>query len=258
MGISCSSPGSSSRHQRNGSDSLHGCIQFRLGSPVRLTLNTGTVVIISKIVAHQHSGDAGRHRRCERLHPSSEVPGGTLDVRQCSNSGLHRERDGVGGGGVVGWGGVGWGGWVGGWVGVGGTHTILYTLMQLTFSPAEVVRSQGDNFGSRPSARSSQHPSRRLIKFAPPYPDPRAEFMDAMSVPWDNERGILYAFPPFMMVPAEGRSVTRCSDHLDYSTATNSFLVPGFSGTVPRRSHPAVEGQLLLTQDIALTDRVTD
>ena len=124
MGISCSSPGSSSRHQINGSDSLHGCIQFRLGSPVRLTLNTGTVVIISKIVAHQHSGDAGRHRRCERLHPSSEVPGGTLDVRQCSDSGLHRERDGVG---VV----VGGGGWVeGGW---GGTNTILYTLMQLTF-----------------------------------------------------------------------------------------------------------------------------
>ena len=43
--------------------------------------------------------------------------------------------------------------------------------------------------------------NRRLIKFASPYPDPRAEFMDAMSVPWDNGRGLLYAFPPFKIVP---------------------------------------------------------
>ena len=43
--------------------------------------------------------------------------------------------------------------------------------------------------------------NRRLIKFVSPYPDPRAEWMDAMSVPWDNGRGLLYALPPFKMVP---------------------------------------------------------
>ena len=31
--------------------------------------------------------------------------------------------------------------------------------------------------------------NRRLIRFALPYLDPRAEFTYAMSVPWDNEMG---------------------------------------------------------------------
>ena len=41
----------------------------------------------------------------------------------------------------------------------------------------------------------------RLVKFVSLYPDARAEWTDAMSVPWDNGRGLLYAFPPFKMVP---------------------------------------------------------
>ena len=91
LGISSSPARSTPRCQGEGSDSLHGCVQFGLGSPVRLTLDTETVVSISKIVAHQRSGDAGRHQRCERLPASSEVPGGSLDVRQCSDCGLHQE-----------------------------------------------------------------------------------------------------------------------------------------------------------------------
>ena len=43
--------------------------------------------------------------------------------------------------------------------------------------------------------------NRRFVKFVSPYPDPRAEWTDAMSMPWDNGRGLLYAFPPFKMVP---------------------------------------------------------
>ena len=43
--------------------------------------------------------------------------------------------------------------------------------------------------------------NRRLVKFVSPYPDPRAEWTDAMSMPWDYGRGLLYAFPPFKMVP---------------------------------------------------------
>ena len=80
VGISSSPTGSSPCHQGNGSDFLQGCVQFGLGSPVRLTLDTGTVVSISMIVALQRSGDAGRHQRCERLPASSEVPSGALDV----------------------------------------------------------------------------------------------------------------------------------------------------------------------------------
>ena len=132
-----------------------------------------------------------------RLPSSSEVPSGALDVRQRSDCGLHQER---------------------------GRHTILHTHAD-EVTPAELVRSQGDNFGSGPSTRSPQHlgrfpvrvgqtlnmewmmameclrlvfaqwgkpqvdlfatfANRRLIKFASAYPDPRAEFTDALSVPW--------------------------------------------------------------------------
>ena len=43
--------------------------------------------------------------------------------------------------------------------------------------------------------------NRQLVKFVSPYPDPRAEWTDAMSMPWDKERVLLYTFPPFKMVP---------------------------------------------------------
>ena len=210
-----SSPARSTpRHQGDGSNSLHRCVQFGLGSPVRLTLDTGTVVSISKIVPHKRSGDAGCHLCCERLPTSSEVPSGATDVRQRSDGGVHQERGG---------------------------HEIAHFDAD-DHSAAQVVRQQGDYVGSCPSARSAQHPggfpvqsrpdtttewtmameslrpvfakwgepqidifstfaNRRLVKFVSPYPDPRAEWTDAMSMPWDKERGLLYAFPPFKMVP---------------------------------------------------------
>ena len=132
MGISSSPTRSSPRHQGNGSQSFHGYVQFGLGSPVRLTQDTGTVVSISKIMSHQRSGDAGCHQCCERLPSSSEVPIGALDVRQRSDCGLHQER---------------------------GRHTIVHTHAD-DDTPAQVVRSQGDHVGSRPSVRSPQHPGR--------------------------------------------------------------------------------------------------
>ena len=89
--ISSSPARSTPRHQGDGSNSLHGCVQFGLGSPVRLTLDTGTVVSISMIVAHKRSGDAGSHLCCERLPTSSEVQGGSIDMRQHSDCGLHQE-----------------------------------------------------------------------------------------------------------------------------------------------------------------------
>ena len=114
--------------QGDRSDSLHGCIQFGLGSPVKLTPDTGTVVSISKIMAHQRSG---RCQRCERLPASSEVPGGSLDVRQRND----------------------WG--VGGWRGGARDRAHFDADDHAT---AQVARQQGDYVCSRPSASSAQHP----------------------------------------------------------------------------------------------------
>ena len=67
----------------------------RAGEPVRFTLDSGTVVSISKIVSHKRSGDAGHHLHCERLPTSSEVLSGVIDVRQRSDGGVHQERGGA-------------------------------------------------------------------------------------------------------------------------------------------------------------------
>ena len=275
VGISSSPARSTPRRQGDGSDSLHGCVQFRLGSPVRLTLDTGTVVSISKIVAHQRSGDAGRHQRCERLPASSEVPGGSIDVRQRSDCGLHQER---------------------GW------HTVVHTNA-VDVTPAQVVRSQGDHVGSRPSARSAQRPggcpvqsrpdteygvddghgasmtvfakwgelqvdlfatfaNRRLIKFVSPHTDPRAEWTDAMSMPWDNGRGLLYAFPPFEMVPQVLQKIAQSPGVrviliAQLQQATSWF--PELMDLSQEDPIPLfVEGQDLLTQDVLTGVGVTE
>ena len=212
VGISSSPARSTPRRQGDGSDSLQGCVQFGLGSPARLTLNTGTVVSISKIVAHQRSGDAGRHQCSERLPPTSEVPDSSLVVRQRSDCGLHQER--------------------------GGTRS--HPLMQLTIRLLKWCNRKAITLvpsicqectASRwiPCPESARHwprsgrwpwsvydpclPSgasrrstlatfanRRLIKFMSPHPDPSAEWTDAMSMSWDNGRDLLYMFPPFKMV----------------------------------------------------------
>ena len=208
MGISSSPAGSSPLHQGNRSHSPHGCIQLGLGSPFRLTLNTGTVVSISKIVSHQRSGDAGRHQCCESLLSSSEILSGALDVRRGSDSSLHQER--------------------------GGTRS--YTLMQLTLRllkwcdrkaitlvpvhlpgvhsiQADSLSRVGQTLNTewtmamehlQPVFAQWGEPqvdlfatfTNRRLKFASTYLNPRAEFKDAMSVPWDSGRGLLYAFPP--------------------------------------------------------------
>ena len=271
-----SSPARSTpRRQGDGSDSLHRCVQFGLGSPVRLTLDTGTVVSISTIVPHKRSRDAGCHLCCERLPTSSEVPCGETDVRQRSDGGVHQERGG---------------------------HEIAHFDAD-DHSTAQVVRQQGDYVGSRPSARSTQYPggfpvqsrpdsdhgvdddhgesttsvcqvgqpqfdmfatfaNRRLVKFVSPYPDPRAEWTDAMSMPWDKERGLLYVFPPFKMVP---QVLQKIAQSPELQVILIALLQPAASWFPElmdlTQEDPVplfVEGQDLLTQDVCMGGGVTE
>ena len=124
--ISSSPARSTPRHQGDGSNSFHGFVQFGLGSPVRLTLDTGTVVSISTIMAHKRSGDAGRHLRCETYwrHLRSRVVRLMCD-KAVTVAYIKNE---------------------------GGTKS--HTLMQLTIR----LLKWCDYVGSRPSARSAQHP----------------------------------------------------------------------------------------------------
>ena len=262
------------RRQGDGSDSLHKCVQFGLGSPVRLTLDTGTVVSISKIVPHKRSRDAGCHLCCERLPTSSEVPSGVTDVRQRSDGGIKNE---------------------------GGTR--LHTLMQMTIRllkwcdskaitlvpvhlpgvrniqadslsrvgqtlttewmmAMESLRTVFAKWGEPQIDMFATFANRRLVKFVSPYPDLRAEWTDAMSVPWDKERGLLYAFPPFKMVPQVLQKIAQspgvqviliaqlqpaASWFPELMDLAQEDLIPLF-----------VEGQDLLTQDVCMGGGVTE
>ena len=98
--------------------------------------------------------------------------------------------------------------------------------------------------------------NRRLVKFVSPYPDPRAEWTDAMSMPWDKERGLLYVFPPFKMVP---QVLQKIAQSPGLQVILIAILQPAASWFPElmdlAQEDPValfVEGQDLLTQDVCM------
>ena len=104
--------------------------------------------------------------------------------------------------------------------------------------------------------------NRRLIKFVSPYPDPRAEWTDAMSVPWDNGRGLLYAFPPFKVVPQVLQKIAQSPGVKVILIAPLQQRASWFPELMDLSQEDPillfVEGQTLLTQDVLIGDGVTD
>ena len=104
--------------------------------------------------------------------------------------------------------------------------------------------------------------NRRLIKFVSPYPDPRAEWTDAMSMPWDNGRGLLYAFPPFKMVPQVLQKIAqppRIRMILITQLQPAASWFPELMYLSQEDPIPLyIEGQDLLTQDVWTGDGVTE
>ena len=104
--------------------------------------------------------------------------------------------------------------------------------------------------------------NRRLVKFVSPYPDPRAEWTDAMSMPWDKERGLLYVFPPFKMVP---QVLQKIAQSPELQVILIALLQPAASWFPElmdlTKEDPVplfVEGQDLLTQDVCMGGGVTE
>ena len=64
--------------------------------------------------------------------------------------------------------------------------------------------------------------NRKLPVFASPFPDQRAKYVDAMSVPWSG-MGMVYAFPPFKMLPAVLNKIRR-SHNLNSSMPDVSIM----------------------------------
>ena len=102
----------------------------------------------------------------------------------------------------------------------------------------------------------------RHLKFVLPYPDPRAEWTDAMSVPWDNGRGLLYAFPPFKMVPQVLQKIAQSPGIRVILIAPLQQAASWFPELMDLAQEDPIplfiEGQGLLTQDVLSGDGLTE
>ena len=100
--------------------------------------------------------------------------------------------------------------------------------------------------------------NRRLIKFVSPCLDPRAKWTDAISMPWDNGRGLLYAFPPFKMVPQVLQKKAQSPGVRVILIAQLQPAVSWFPELMNLSQEDPiplfVEGQDLLTQDVLTGD----
>ena len=104
--------------------------------------------------------------------------------------------------------------------------------------------------------------NRRLVKFVSPYPDPRAEWTDAMSMPWDKERGLLYAFLPFKMVPQVLQKIAQSPGMQVILIAQLQPAASWFPELIDLSQEDPiplfVEGQDLLTQEVCMGGGVTE
>ena len=158
-------------------------------------------------------------------------------------------------------------------------------------TPAQVVQSQGDHVGSRPSARSPQHPSRFPVQSRPDMEDGHGasttrvcpvgraagrlvcnirqqtthQVCIAVSGPqgrMDNGRGLLYAFPPFKMVPQVLQKIAESPGVKVILIAPLQQAASWFPELMDLSQEDPiplfVEGQTLLSQDVVMGDGVTE
>ena len=95
--------------------------------------------------------------------------------------------------------------------------------------------------------------NRKLPVFASPFPDQRAKYVDAMSVPWSG-MGMVYAFPPFKMLPAVLNKIRR-SHNLSVILIAPRLISASWMPELLEQSRcPPIplDGHPLLTQEVRL------
>ena len=95
--------------------------------------------------------------------------------------------------------------------------------------------------------------NRKLPVFASPFPDQRAKYVDAMSVPWSG-MGMVYAFPPFKMLPAVLNKIRR-SHNLSVILIAPRLMSASWMPELLEQSRcPPIplDGHPLLTQEVRL------
>ena len=94
-------------------------------------------------------------------------------------------------------------------------------------------------------------------QFVSPYPDDRALMVDALSIPWSN-RGMLYAFPPFKLLPAvlsKFRQSSNCQLILIAPRQMSASWMPDLLElSRDRPFHLGIDEEPLLYQEVLLED----
>ena len=76
--------------------------------------------------------------------------------------------------------------------------------------------------------------NKKCSQLVSPFPDPRAAFINALSIPW-NWMGMGYAFPPFKVIPtviAKLRQSVAIAHHDSHSTVQNGRIVNARLATI--------------------------
>ena len=99
--------------------------------------------------------------------------------------------------------------------------------------------------------------NRKIDQFVSPYPDHRALHVDALSIPW-QAMGLLYAFPPFSLIPAvlsKFRQSSGCQMILVAPRLMSASWMPELLELSQGRALPLeVLDEPLLTQEVRLED----
>ena len=99
--------------------------------------------------------------------------------------------------------------------------------------------------------------NKKCEMFVSPFPDPRAHSVDALSIPWQG-LGLLYAFPPFRLLPAvlsKFRQNQGCQLILIAPRQLSASWMPELLQLSKEDPIPlAVDGLPLLTQEVRLAD----
>ena len=265
VGLSCGAAGGFTECPRDRDNFIHRCLQSRMGGAAGLPYAARDVVSTAGKPAYKSVRDGGSVSECNSVPASTQVSGSAPDVRQRRGCFVHQGR----------------------------RDQIVQTDSP-DDSALEILRPEGHQASACSSSRITQHPgrcsvasgpdscdgvghqwpasssgvlcmgntsdrsvrnfaNRKLPVFASPFPDQRAKYVDAMSVPWSG-MGMVYAFPPFKMLPAVLNKIRR-SHNLSVILIAPRLMSASWMPELLEQSRcPPIplDGHPLLTQEVRL------
>ena len=221
VGLSCGAAGGFTECPGDRDNFMHRYLQSQIGGAAGLPYAARDVVSAAGKPAYKSVRDGGSVSECNSVLASTQVSGSAPDVRQCRGCFVHQQ----------------------------GRRDQIVQTDPPDDSALEILRPEGHQAGACSSSRITQHPGRHLSRvgqtlatewaingqllhpvfsawgtpvidqfatfanrklsvFASLFPDQRAKYVNAMSVPWSG-MGMVYAFPPFKMLPAVLNKIRR-------------------------------------------------